>query len=179
MALDQLDSINFVENSDTERQLVAFRVGDEVYGVDIAHIHTIITPQPITFVPRAPRFVKGVMNLRGRVLPVIDLRTRFGLEPLPEAKQKHSRIVIVDVEGLAAGLIVDAVSEVLRLSADAIDRPSQLVASVETECITGIGKVSSSRGEGVDRLIILLDVYKTLITCSQDAAAMELLQKAA
>lgn len=179
MALEQLEAVSFLDNSETERQLVAFRVGDEVYGVDIAHIHTIITPQPITFVPRAARYVKGVMNLRGRVLPVIDLRARFGLAPLPESQQKSCRIVIVDVEGLTAGLIVDAVSEVLRLPADAIDRPSQLVASVETECITGIGKVAANRGGGVDHLIILLDVYKTLITCADDASMMEMLQKAA
>jgi len=178
MSIEQMEA-SFLENTETERQLVAFKVGDEVYGVDIAHIHTIITPQPITFVPRAPRYVKGVMNLRGRVLPVIDLRTRFGLEPLTEAQEKNTRIVIVDVDGLSAGLIVDAVSEVLRLQADAIDRPSQLVASIETECITGIGKVAGNRNDGVDHLIILLDVYKTLITCSYDATAMETLQKAA
>jgi len=179
MSIEQLEATGFLENSETERQLVAFKVGNEVSGVDIAHIHTIITPQPITFVPRAPRFVKGVMNLRGRVLPVIDLRTRFGLEPLTEAQSKNSRIVIVDVDGLSAGLIVDAVSEVLRLPADAIDRPSQLVASIETECITGIGKVGGDRNSGIDHLIILLDVYKTLITCSYDVDAMETLQKAA
>ena len=178
MSIEQMEA-SFLENTETERQLVAFKVGDEVYGVDIAHIHTIITPQPITFVPRAPRYVKGVMNLRGRVLPVIDLRTRFGLEPLTEAQEKNTRIVIVDVDGLSAGLIVDAVSEVLRLQADAIDRPSQLVASIETDCITGIGKVAGNRNDGVDHLIILLDVYKTLITCSYDATAMETLQKAA
>jgi purine-binding chemotaxis protein CheW len=185
MSIEQLDMVNNHETGEAERQLVAFRVGQEVYGVDIAHIHTIITPQPITFVPRAPRFVKGIMNLRGRVLPVIDLRRRFGLEPLAEADEKHSRIVIVDVDGLSAGLIVDAVSEVLRLRSDHIDEPSQLVASVETECITGIGRVGGgpaaegAKSSNVDHLIILLDVYKTLITCTQDAKAIEHLQKAA
>lgn len=179
MSFEHLDTLSFLDTNESERQVVAFRVGEEVYGVDIAHIHTIITPQPITFVPRAPRFVKGVMNLRGRVLPVIDLRTRFGLEPLSDVARQHARIVIVEVDGLSAGLIVDAVSEVLRLPSSAIDRPSQLVASIETECITGIGRVAGGQAGGAGHLIILLDVYKTLITCSQDVSAMENLQMAA
>jgi purine-binding chemotaxis protein CheW len=167
---------------DEERQLVALHLGDEVYGVDIAHIHTIITPQPITKVPKSPEFVKGVMNLRGRILPVIDLRNRFGLPPLEVDKNKSVRIVIVDVEGLTAGLIVDAVSEVLRLSASAIDSPSRLVASVDTECITGIGRITSFSRNGEkaeERLIILLDVYKTLTACSKDADLLKKLNKAA
>lgn len=169
------------DSIDTERQLVAFHLGDEIYGVDIAYIHTIITPQAITYVPRAPKFVKGVMNLRGRVLPVIDLRLRFGLGPIPEEKKKSSRIVIVDVEGLTAGLVVDSVTEVLRIKTEEIDNPSQLVTSIETECITGIGRlpIIGRDGKSGERLIILLDVYKILSTCSQDANSIKMLQHAA
>lgn len=167
-----------------ERHLVAFRLGEETYGIDISNIHTIITPQPITSVPRSPSFVRGVMNLRGRVLPVIDLRRRFGMEPMPDENVKSSRIVIVDTprpngetgDTLTAGLIVDSVSEVLRLPESAIDPPSQLVASVDTECITGIGKVPAGSRDTVDHLIILLDVYKTLVTCSNDVDSLKRLQ---
>ena len=178
MATELLDDPAVV--SDAERQIVALHLGGEIYGVDIAHIHTIITPQPITHVPKAPAFVRGVMNLRGRIIPVIDLRDRFGLEPIEEDRKKAMRIVIVDVRGIMAGLIVDAVSEVLRLSSAAIDPPSQLVASVETECITGIGRISAGgENSADDRLIILLDVFKTLTTCSQDVDTLTKLQKAA
>lgn len=178
MATDLLENPDV--SREIERQIVALHLGGEVYGVDIAHIHTIITPQPITHVPKAPAFVRGVMNLRGRIIPVIDLRERFGLEPIAEDLKKAMRIVIVDVQGIVAGLIVDAVSEVLRLSSSAIDPPSQLVTSLETECITGIGRISGGGENGAnDRLIILLDVYKTLTTCSGDADALAKMQKAA
>lgn len=146
-----------------ERQIVALQLADEVYGLDIDVIHTVITPQPITVVPKSPSFVKGVINLRGRVLPVIDLRARFGLPALSEDKARQSRIVIVEADGISAGLVVDAVSEVLRLPETAIDAPSQLIASAETECITGIGRLPVKDGaEGAERLIILLDVSRTL-----------------
>ena len=126
-----------------ERQVVALQLADEVYGLDIDVIHTVITPQAVTAVPKAPPFVRGVINLRGRVLPVIDLRARFGLPPQPEEKARHARIVIVEADGVSAGLIVDGVSEVLRLPESAIDAPPQLVASAESECITGIGRIGA------------------------------------
>ncbi|MCW3060607.1 MAG: CheW protein [Capsulimonas sp.] len=178
MAAELLDA--GVVSQDAERQIVALHLGGEVYGVDIAHIHTIITPQAITHVPKAPAFVRGVMNLRGRIIPIIDLRERFGMEPIEEEGRKSMRIVIVDVQGLVAGLIVDAVSEVLRLSASAIDPPSQLVATAETECITGIGRIAAvGENKAADRLIILLDVHKTLTRSSQETDALAQLQKAA
>lgn len=178
MSAELLDNPGVSSNS--ERQIVALHLGGEVYGVDIAHIHTIITPQAITHVPKAPPFVRGVMNLRGRIIPVVDLRERFGLEPIEEERKKTMRIVIIDVQGVMAGLIVDAVSEVLRLSAAAIDPPSQLVATAETECITGIGRIAAvGDNKDADRLIILLDVYKTLTRSSLDADALNQLQKAA
>ena len=166
-----------------ERQVVALHLAEEVYGLDIAAIHTVITPQTITTVPKAPAFVKGVINLRGRILPVIDLRTRFGLPPQSEAQARRARIVIVEADGVSAGLIVDAVSEVLRLPESAIDAPSQLIASAEAECITGIGRIPVGRRSGEvkdtkangetlgpeERLIILLDVTTIL---ARDLATM-------
>ena len=165
--------------SGAERQIVALHLAEEIYGVDIAHIHTVITPQAITWVPRTPPFVKGVMNLRGRILPVIDLRTRFGLPPLAEEKHKASRIVIVDVEGLTAGLIVDAVSEVLRVPETSIDPPSWLVASSDIDCITGIGRIPTHRRreDAEERLILLLDVRKALSNGPEGAEALKELRR--
>ena len=170
MATHMLDKPGAAE---TERQIVALHLGEELYGVDIAAIHTVITPQAITHVPRTPDFVAGVMNLRGRIVPVIDLRRRFGL---PETTGKGQRIVIVDVDGLTAGLIVDAVSEVLRLPTSAIDPPSRLVASAEADCILGIGRIPTEEGE--ERLIILLDVYRTLVATPADDETLRVLQAA-
>ena len=148
------------ETTETERQIVVLHLGEELYGVDIAAIYTVITPHAITPVPRTPDFIAGVMNLRGRIVPVIDLRRRFGL---PATEGQGRRIVIVDVEGLTAGLIVDDVTEVLRLPDAAVDAPSRLVASAESDCILGVGRIPAA-GEGEERLIILLDVYRTLVT---------------
>ncbi len=155
-----------------ERQVVALHLGEETYGVDIASIHSVLTPQPITVVPNVPHFVKGVMNLRGTIVPVLDLRSRFGLPPLDAAKQKSSRIAIVDADGLTAGLIVDAVSEVLKLSSDSIEPPSALLGSGDLRCITGIGRVESNKSSKSGdkttevRLILLLDIVETLSSIS-------------
>ena len=154
-----------------ERLFIAMTVAGEVYGLDIAVVHTVITPQAITHVPKAPPFVKGVINLRGRILPVIDLRARFNLPPLAPEGERHARIVVVEADGLSAGIIVDSVSEVLRLTPDAIDPPSHLVSAAGTECIVGIGRVPSvpSTPEAGERLIILLDVFKTVAPRVSDA----------
>jgi len=97
-----------------ERQLVVFTLAHEHYGVDIAAVESIIKLQPITVVPRAPAFIEGVTNLRGSVLPVMDLRKRFGLGSTAETaekEQKDRRIVVVALEGVKVGMIVDAVTE--------------------------------------------------------------------
>jgi purine-binding chemotaxis protein CheW len=161
--------------SNEERQIVAMHLGKEVYGVDIAHIHTVITPNPITPVPQTPDYVEGVMNLRGRILPVIDLRKRFNVPSVNEGDSY--RIVIVEVEGLSAGLIVDTVSEVLRLKASEIQSPSELLDTAEIEVITGIGRVPL-QGKG-ECFILLLDVLKTLTHAAFDVSALANLQEAA
>ena len=96
-----------------ENQLVVFKLVNEYYGIDIAAVESIIKLQPITAVPHAPFFVEGVINLRGAILPVIDLRKRFGL--LTVEPTKDTRIVIVEINNVMAGMVVDAVTEVLRL----------------------------------------------------------------
>jgi purine-binding chemotaxis protein CheW len=179
-------SNNTVEEVTTEEtaqerdlQIVALHLGDEVYGVDIAIIHTVIIPQAITEVPKTPKYVRGVMNLRGRILPVIDLRKRFDLPDLAESQQKSVRIVIVDTQGITAGLIVDAVSEVLTLPASSIQPPSGLVANKESEFITGIGRITrpGEKGKEVEQLILLMDVHKALT--AGDSDRLKKLQKAA
>lgn len=136
-----------------ESQLVVFDIADEHYGVEIAAVEGIIKMQAITVVPRAPQFVEGVTNLRGKVLPVIDLRRRFGLKH--EVPTKASRIVVVEMGGATVGMIVDGVSEVLRVNDDAIEPPSPIVTTTDSTFIKGIAKVG-------DRLVILLDLGKVL-----------------
>lgn len=138
-----------------ENQLVVFDLAEEHYGVDISSVESIIKLQAITVVPRAPRFVEGVTNLRGKILPVIDLRQRFGL---PAAKRtKDSRIVVVEMSGTTVGIVVDGVSEVLRVNPDSIEPPSPIVTTIDSAFIKGIAKVN-------DRLIILLDMGQVLNT---------------
>src|SRR5438552_16207181 len=94
-----------------ERQLVVFQLGAELYGVEISRVHEIIRLQTVTRVPRAPAFVEGVINLRGKVIPVVDLRRRFGLEMTDHTRA--SRIVVVEIADQVVGIVVDGVSEVL------------------------------------------------------------------
>jgi purine-binding chemotaxis protein CheW len=138
---------------DAEEQLVIFELANEVYGVDISRVQEIIRMTTITRLPRAPEFVEGVINLRGKVIPVVDLKKRFGLAE--RERTKASRIVVVDVGDHTIGMVVDAVSEVLRVPTSAVEPPSPLVTTIESDYIRGIAKV-----EG--RLIILLDLDKVL-----------------
>lgn len=163
------------------RQIVALHLGKEVYGVDIAIINTVITPQEITAVPRTPKSIRGVMNLRGRIIPVIDLRTRFDLPPLEAEEAKASRIMIVDVEGISAGLIVDAVSEVITLDESEIEPPSSLIASKESEFITGVGRITakSDRETAKDQLVLLLDVMKAICVNTKESERLKQLNRAA
>jgi len=136
-----------------ENQLVVFDLANEHYGVDIGAVESIIKMPEVTVVPHAPQFVEGVTNLRGAVLPVIDLRKRFGL-PVGEAT-RETRIVVTEVAGITAGMVVDGVSEVLRVPEEAIEPPSPLVMTVDSAFIIGIAKVD-------ERLVTLLDLGKVL-----------------
>lgn len=146
--------------SGDERQLVVFQLGAEFYGVDIARVHEIIRLQTITRVPRAPAFVEGVINLRGKVIPVVDLRRRFGLESSEHTRA--SRIVVVEIGDNVVGVIVDGVSEVLRVTGASIEPPSPVVAGIESEYIYGIAKLD-------DRLVILLDLDRVLVLADRRA----------
>jgi purine-binding chemotaxis protein CheW len=136
-----------------EKQLVIFGLGTENFGVEISAVESIIKLQEMTKVPHAPGFVEGVTNLRGTVLPVIDLRKRFGL-PKREAS-KETRIVVVNMADVKVGMIVDQVSEVLTIQSEIIEPTPPMISTVDTAFITGIAKVG-------DRLIIMLELEKVL-----------------
>ena len=138
---------------DDERQLVVFDLASEAYGVNIGTVREIIRMQEITQVPRTPDYVEGVINLRGKVIPVIDMRKRFGF---PVAgKTKDTRIGVIDIGGADIGATVDAVTEVLRLGADSIEPPSAVITTSDSDYILGIAKLET-------RLIILLDLQRAL-----------------
>ncbi len=141
-------------------QLVTFRLGNEEFSVDILKVQEIIRDMELTRVPRAPDFVEGVINLRGKVIPVIDLRKRFDFEA--GEKTSETRIIVIDVNERTVGLRVDGVSEVLRLPADTVEPAPALVSGSGSDYISGVGKVDN-------RLIILLDVGKLLSESERDA----------
>ncbi len=134
-------------------QLVTFSLDQEEFGVDILRVQEIIRMMEITKVPKSPEFVEGVINLRGKVIPVIDLRSRFGLDS--HAYDKDTRIMVIDINNMIVGFVVDAVSEVLRIMADTVEPPPPVVAGIESDYISGVGKLK-------DRLLILLDLDRLL-----------------
>ncbi len=145
-----------------ELQIVVFELGDERYGLDIATVYEIIRHQPITAVPKAPAFVEGVINLRGRIIPVVDLRERFGMDR--SDLTKASRIVVADAGGTRVGLVVDGVSEVLMIAGDAIEPTPDVAANADHDYLRGIAKLG-------DRLIILLSLDGLFGAADQTALA--------
>ncbi len=136
-------------------QVVSFKLGAEEYGVDIDQVQEINRMVSVTHVPRAPRFMEGVINLRGQLIPIIDLRTRFGM---PRAEHtKNTRIVVTEIGTKRVGMVVDSVSEVLRVPSEQIEDAPEMLTGVDTEYIRGVGKVE-------DRLIILLDLARIIST---------------
>lgn len=144
------------------RQLVVFSIADEIYGVDIHQVKEIIRVPEITRVPRTPDFVEGVVNLRGSVIPVLDLRKRFGFAS-GEASSDQ-RIVVMEVANQTVGMIVDSVSEVLQVDVEEVEAPSPYVVSVDSQYIAGIVKLD-------ERLIILLDADRVLSNEEREAVA--------
>jgi len=139
-----------------EGKYLTFRLAKEEYGVEILKVREIIGAQNITAVPQMPAFAKGVINLRGKVIPVMDLRLKFGLEEAKHTEQ--TCIVVVDI-GKEIGVIVDTVSEVLDIKGENIDPPPAISESVDLSFISGMGKVG-------DAVKILLDINKVL-TCDE------------
>ena len=140
-------------------QLVTFSIGEEEFGVDILKVQEIIRIMEITKVPKAPQFVEGVINLRGNVIPVIDLRKRFGLETREHDSQ--TRIIVIEINKMIVGFVVDSVSEVLRIPENTVEPPPPVVSGLESEYISGVGKLE-------DRLLIMLDLDRLLSSEEQE-----------
>jgi purine-binding chemotaxis protein CheW len=134
-------------------QVVGFRIGNEMFGVRIASVREIVRVPEITSVPSAPETVEGVINLRGKIIPVMDLRKRFGQTEI--LSDKKNRILVVELENKLVGLIVNAASEVLKIPPSDIEPPGTVFAEGESSYVTGVGKLKG-------RLIILLDIGKLL-----------------
>jgi len=130
-------------------QVVSFHLGSEEYGVDISQVQEIIRMVEITHVPRAPHFMEGVINLRGQLIPIIDLRTRFDMSRL--GATKSTRIIVTEIGSKKVGMVVDRVSEVINIPIENVEGAPEMIAGVGTEYIQGVGKMN-------DRLIIMLDL---------------------
>lgn len=145
--------------TDDEHQLVLFQLSDEDYGVDIYSVQRLIQVPEVTRVPQAPEYVEGVIDVRGDIIPVINLKKRFGFDTTDVSGD--GRIVITETGEHIVGFLVDAVSEVTRLSNEDIEPPAPVVVGDRADYVAGIGKQSVS-GSNTSRLIIVLDVAKVL-----------------
>jgi len=143
-------------------QVVSFRLADEEYGIEITKVQEIILVGAITRVPQTSKYIKGLINLRSTVIPIVDLRLRFGMPE--QTPTDDTRIMVMNVSGKTIGIVVDAVSEVLRISKDQIAPPPPTVASLGHEYLTGLAKLEK-------RLLILLDVERILTDSHEISAA--------
>ena len=141
------------QSNETIYQLVSFVVEDEEFGVDILKVQEIIRTVDITRFPKSPEFVEGVINLRGKIVPVIDLRVRFGIGK--RERDNETRIIVVELTDKVVGFLVDKVKEVIRVEKNIIEPPPELTTSISSNYITGVAKLQ-------DRLLILLDLDKVL-----------------
>jgi purine-binding chemotaxis protein CheW len=151
----------FNEENDINDMYLTFGVNGEEYGVGIAYVTEIVGMQRVMEVPDVPNFIKGVINLRGKVIPVMDVRCRFGIEEKPYTER--TVIIVLDIDNVPIGLVVDNVSEVMEIPPGNIDRPPQFGASREgTGIIRGLGKQN-------DRVAILLDIQRMVSDQAIDA----------
>ncbi|RKP55478.1 chemotaxis protein CheW [Cohnella endophytica] len=137
-----------------ELKVIVFTLAQEEYGIEVDKVRTIERMVPITRVPKTPAFVKGVINLRGIVIPVIDLRGRFGIDETEHTDS--SRIIIVAANELEVGFIVDSANDVLDVMSDAIENPPEVLGGIKAKYISGVAKVGESR------LLILLNLIEVL-----------------
>lgn len=141
------------ENVNNDLKVIVFQLKDEEYGVPVGQVQSIERMQHITRVPKVANFVKGVINLRGVVTPIIDLRKRFGIEEIEYSES--TRIIIVGVNDMEVGLIVDAANDVIDIPDGAVEPPPEVVGSIEAEYLKGVAKLEK-------RLLILLNLDKVL-----------------
>lgn len=136
-----------------EQHIVGFRIGRESFGVPIRLVHEIVRIPDITAVPEAPDFVEGVINLRGKIVPVVDLRKRFGEKEIISTRK--NRILVAEVDRKMVGLMVDAASEVMKIPETEIEQPPNVFEEGDLQYVTGVGKLNG-------RLIILIDLTRVL-----------------
>lgn len=141
-------------------QLVTFEVASEEFAIDILRVHEINRMMGLTRVPQSPPEVEGVINLRGKIVPVVDLRRRFGFEPAERSEQ--SRIIVVEVKDRVIGFMVDRVHEVLRIDPGIVDPLPSMISTIDSGFIKGVCKLE-------DRLIILLEIERLFGTKTIDA----------
>ena len=134
------------------QQIVGFRVGKENFGVPIGIVHEIVRMMDITVVPDSPTHIEGVINLRGKIIPVVDLRKRFAEEIHPS---RRNRIMVAELDGHLVGLVVDAANEVLKINPELIEPPPNIFEQGEVNYVTGVGKLG-------DKLVILIDLAKIM-----------------
>ncbi len=145
-----------------EKQYVVFELGKEEYGIDIMNVKEIVPYQESVKIPNAPVFVNGIINFRGNVIPIVDLKKKFNL---PECTvDSNTRIIVINLENKQIGFIVDEASQTLRLEDENIDPTPDVISSVDRRYITGVGKLDN-------RLIILIDLEKVLT--EEDKAKIE------
>ena len=137
-----------------DHHIVGFRVGRETFGVPIELVHEIVRVPEITSVPDSPDYIEGVINLRGKIVSIVDLRKRFGEREIVNNDRKN-RILVAEIDGKMVGLIVDSASEVLRLPASEVEPAPNVFSDDDLNYVTGVGKLSG-------RLIILIDLSKIL-----------------
>lgn len=142
------------ETASTEvKQLISFTVGNEEYGLELLRVKEVIRVRPVTWLPRAPSCVKGIINLRGVVIPIVDLRERFGLPQCESTAM--TRVIVVEVEGRPVGVVVDSASQVVRVPVGQFDDPPPVMGEESRDFITSVGKIG-------DRLVIMIDVERIL-----------------
>jgi purine-binding chemotaxis protein CheW len=149
-------------------QLVSFQIGSEEFGIDILMVQEIIRLIEITKIPNSPSYIEGIVNLRGKVISIIDLRVKLGIEKISPTNE--TRIIVVDIDSMIVGFLVDSVSEVLRIPKSITEAPPSIVNGLDTEYITAVGKLE-------DRLLILLDLKKVLLKDENKDTELALLKK--
>ena len=140
-------------------QLVTFHLGEEEFAIDILKVREIIRPMSITMVPRSAEYIEGVINLRGRVIPIVNLRRRFGMAT--KEFDAQTRIIDIELGDIIVGFIVDSVAEVLRIPANTVEDPPAIICGVQSDYVRGVGKIE-------DRLLILLDLDKLVASEDRD-----------
>ena len=150
----------------TEGKFLTFILGSEVYGIEILKVREIIKLMDITAVPRTPDYLKGVINLRGKVIPIVDLRSKFSMPEIEHTQE--TCIIVAEVNQTSIGIIVDSVSEVSNINSEEIEESPHLGQNIDTDFILGLGKTK-------ERIVILLDIE--LVLSSEDLETVGQLAK--